>query len=57
MEKKKASPIVIAVMIGVVLILAGFTGKHLMDSFAPSRSEQSAEQLKRDLEQLRKDRK
>lgn len=57
MAKQKVSPVAIALLSVVVLILVGFTAKVLADRFAPSSTEQSTNELKKDIEELRKNRK
>jgi hypothetical protein len=57
MAKQKVNPVAIALLSAVVLILVGVTAKYLVDAYAPSDTEKSINDLKKNLEEIRKNRK
>ena len=54
MAKQKVNPVAIALLSAVVLILVGITAKYLVDAYAPSDTEKSMNDLKKNLEEIRK---
>jgi hypothetical protein len=57
MAKQKVSPVAIALLSVIALILVGITAKVLADRYAPSSTEKSAEELQKKLDDIRKNKK
>jgi hypothetical protein len=57
MAKQKVNPVAIALLGVGALILVGITAKYLVDAYAPSNTENSANDLKKNLEEIRKNKK